>query len=701
MGTYHLTTADGATYEVQAPDEHAALAAIQHPSVTGKPAAPKMDAAGDIGGGIVGGAARGLVGLATAPATVPHMLAHGAALGAEWLARKAMGLPEPTQEQADAKNRAEAEGQLVPSPGVVAAAINQAADDIAYHPTTTAGKFASSIAEFAPSAITGPGGAVRKLIETTVPAVASEAAGQATHVPDNATPEQKAASWEPYARIAAGIVAGAPVSGIAAMYHSAPARMVADATRGVTPAQFQAAQDLQTYAAKLPKPVNLTGPEALQFVTEGGTNLGGAMRVVEGSTGGGAKTAQFFAKRPGQVSAALGQALDKIAPASKNPSSIGVRAADAAQAALDKARQDINDSTRPLYDHVAPHEIPPQDFVPIAKSAAFRASLDRLRNDPVVGPEHVNLPDNSIGVIDAVTKDMNTHGEALSNAMNPGFNPQAAAIYRSDAQKARDIARNPGLGGNAAYDEALLAQEQARKNILNPMERGPVGAMAKYQGTQVTNNTNSAIDAIFPQKRTNEGGHHEIADALQRIGERDALIGNDLTRQHLANAYDIASTDLQGSANQYAGANFRKAVAGSPQKRLNLEAALNAIPGGKAAEIPQLLDVFRATGMRMRPGSNTSHDTQLKADLGEAPLPAQAARAAVTGGLSLPGLVMGMHDASKRAWLGKRTGGLADLFLAPDSVSQIAALAQRDPQSPLVQMFARAMLQAPLETRPQ
>jgi hypothetical protein len=34
-----------------------------------------------------------------------------------------------------------------------------------------------------------------------------------------------------------------------------------------------------------------------------------------------------------------------------------------------------------------------------------------------------------------------------------------------------------------------------------------------------------------------------------------------------------------------------------------------------------------------------------------------------------------VRDAAERAWLGRRTSTLADLFVAPDSVEQIRAMA--------------------------
>ncbi len=69
-----------------------------------------------------------------------------------------------------------------------------------YEPQTTAGEYAETIGEFAPTALMGPGSVARKTAMAVVPAVASETAGQMTG--DN-----------PYAKAGTAIVASALTAG--------------------------------------------------------------------------------------------------------------------------------------------------------------------------------------------------------------------------------------------------------------------------------------------------------------------------------------------------------------------------------------------------------------------------------------------------------------------------------------------------------
>lgn len=68
-----------------------------------------------------------------------------------------------------------------------------------YKPTTTTGKYSQTVGEFLPGAVIGPGGVARNVVvQGVIPALASEAAGQATE-----------GTWaEPYARAAGAVVGG-------------------------------------------------------------------------------------------------------------------------------------------------------------------------------------------------------------------------------------------------------------------------------------------------------------------------------------------------------------------------------------------------------------------------------------------------------------------------------------------------------------
>ncbi len=134
-------------------------------------------------------------------------------------------------------------------------------------------------------------------------------------------------------------------------------------------------------------------------------------------------------------------------------------------------------ATQPLYRASEGQTLSPTDFAPIADDPAFQASLAGLRADPVLGMTYAGQPDNAIGVIDAVTKDMGARGQALSNAANPGFQPEAAALYARGARKARDIAHD-----RVRVELDTIETSALYLNLLRDMKRvnGHIVAAAAY-----------------------------------------------------------------------------------------------------------------------------------------------------------------------------------------------------------------------------
>lgn len=548
-------------------------------------------------------------------------------------------------------------------------------------PQTIPGKMTEAIFANAPAAVTGGGGTLARVANVVVPAVTSEAAGEAS----------AGTKFEPLMRFLGGLF-GNGALGVARAQRGAPERMVREATEGVTPAEYDAAAALQARAAATGVP--LSGPEAVQATTNNATRLGDVQRVVENSAGGGSQMARFYSERPGQVDAATGRTLDTIAPESARPSTLGPQAAEAATNELDQVRRNINTATRPAYQAAENHVLAPADFDPIARDSAFQASLRRLRNDEVLGPEYAHRPDNSVAVVDAVTKDMRDRGIALGNATNPGFSSQTAARYTQGSAEARDIARDPARGGVQAYDDALVAQEQARRQNLNPLEQGPLGAVA------AATDTRGAANAVLPSKPLT-GGANELVDAITRIERQTPGVGAALVRQRLADQYDTSAGRLVGGENQYGGARFAKDIAGTPQAETNLNAVTDALRvgpwqagGPPPSSVQDLVDVLRATGTRKPQGSATAFNQQLNKELSLPPISAEVAAALKSGGLTIP---TGVRDRARRAWLGRGTSTLADMFLAPDSVEQIRDVANRAAQTPMTDAMLRQLFETPGE----
>lgn len=548
--------------------------------------------------------------------------------------------------------------------------VRQLMDDNLHAPQTTPGKYAGTIAEFA-----APGGLPSKgarfaetgldvarrygadvLGNVIAPAVVSETAGQLSE----GTP------YEGMMRFLGALFGNAGTAAV--RVHNAPESVVRRATGDLTDEQWQRARDLQSNGLG----VGLTGPEAISQATGGASALPSVQRVVEGSTNGGARMGPFFAQRVGQVGSAVGDVLDRVAPQSAQPSTLGQSAAEAAANVIDRARQGVNAQTRPLYAAAEMQTIPESQFGQIAADPRYAAGVERLRANSELAPDYMTspvsaagpvvpepLPPNSIKVVDAVTKDLNARGEALANTSNPLYGPELAGKSREAAADARNLATTT----SPEYAQALAEQEALRRTVLNPLEQGPVGRVA------AATDTVGAGNALLPHDPLT-GSAGEAADAARRLVAEDPATTAALVRQNLADRFTKASTETQEGVRDYAGAKFRKDVAGNDTRQEVLDAVLRALPDGDvtADRMGELLDVLQATGRRKPIGSATEFNRTLNADLGDASPAARAIAVATSLGRSL---FTNAGDAVRRKAMRDGVSALADMFIAPNSVDLI------------------------------
>jgi len=141
------------------------------------------DVAKSAGSGLV----KGGVGLVALPGTVEQL----GRMGVNYVGDKLTGNPQTVSPET-----------VLPGYAGTKKAVEDNITGPLYKPKTTAGEYASTIAEFAPGMLfpagAGAGLAARAGLNVVAPAVASETAGQLT----------KGTSYEPYARVAGGLAGG-------------------------------------------------------------------------------------------------------------------------------------------------------------------------------------------------------------------------------------------------------------------------------------------------------------------------------------------------------------------------------------------------------------------------------------------------------------------------------------------------------------
>lgn len=191
MAKYQITSPDGATYEITAPDDADEAAVLEYAKTQfgakpeqPKPAPPPVTAgemATDVAKSAGVGLAQGAIGLATLPGNLEALGRAGINAGAGML-----GIKPPVSDETYLTNFDDAKRRIEPYTGKF------------YEPQTTMGKFARTIGEFAPLAVGGPAGLAARGVRAAAPAIASEAAGQAT----------EGTAAEPWARVGGALAGG-------------------------------------------------------------------------------------------------------------------------------------------------------------------------------------------------------------------------------------------------------------------------------------------------------------------------------------------------------------------------------------------------------------------------------------------------------------------------------------------------------------
>lgn len=642
-----------------------------------KPAEAKVGVAEDVAKSGASGLARGVIGLVGLPGTVAQLARTGADALADQTVGRAVNYaktgsftapsPAPTEELIRQNRLA----GFVPDPGRVISgeAITDAAATVApgikYQPQTVAGEYARTVGEFAPGLLS-PGSMAQKIVGGVLaPALLSETAGQAT----------KGTAFEPYARAAGAVVGG--VGANLAMRPNTAQKAVAASMGGVDDATMVRAGQIMNEAQA--RGVALTWPEAVaQASNGGGRGLTNLQRVVEGSQGGGDIMGGFMAQRPGQIEAAARREFSGIAPQSQAPSTLGPAVGEAAESRINDVRGAINAATDPLYSAAEKVRLSPQDMARVRALPGYKEAADTVRNTPQLARYVQGLPEDSVGFLNEVKKQLDTSAKASASPVNVQQNMQVSAGYGLDA----DAVRQAGEAASSAYAKALAVQEAARKQFLEPLLQGPLGRIADK-----SIETRQAISALFPTNPL-PGGAGEISDAVSALAKKNPMAARQLVRAHVESVFNESTQALQSGANQFGGAGFVATLKGNPQQAENLSAAVRGVAGPDAAKgFDTFLDVVAATGQRQRIGSQTAFNQEMQDVLRRGGAIGEAANIAATGGIKLPGKI---KDAYEQWRLGKNTEQIARLITDPNALPLFRRLAQEAPGSSRAQaMVAR------------
>lgn len=658
----------------------------------------------DVAKTILPGLVRGAAGVAGLPRMLEDVAAAAAAVpGRAYNKFFGTGVYEDTP--AMAKGRQEAPtGMQPPSQEQIVSGIEGVIGPL-YKPQTVAGEYANTLAEFAPGAVFGVGGAVARAAQVAVPAVVSETAGQAARA---MVPEA-----EPYARVGGAIVGGIGAS-LASPSNPVSAGLK-PAMEGIGAREIAAAEDLMKTASA--QGVRLTWPEAIQSVTNGGTGLGNVQRVVENSAGGGAKMRGFMADRPQQIERAARETFDTVAPQIDELSPLGPQVGSAFEATVKDAERVRSLAVEPFYKAAGPQVVNKiDDFVTeLRKQAAgdktgiVGGKLREIEKILTEIPGKAAVPATRTPVTDPNTGRVIRYDQT-------GGSPATPPKYISDIENLdrarkyfRDIIGLPQIGEKAItkeqasaistslddlrtkmvssspdYAQGVSEYQRISKDVLEPLMQGPIGKLADKDLT-----TRKAIQTLFePNPSITD---REVTKAIGALSSKNPMAARKIVRAHLEKTFNETAQALPSGENQFGGAAFSAALRGNAQQRANLEAAIKALPnsGATVDRLEKFLTVVEATGQRQRAGSQTAFNAEMQDIFRKGGKVGEISSALSTGGIKIPARLTKWYEEYR---LGKNMGQLAEMMTNPKAGVIWKQIAKEQPNSAKARALALRLI---------
>jgi hypothetical protein len=285
--------------------------------------------------------------------------------------------------------------------------------------------------------------------------------------------------------------------------------------------------------------------------------------------------------------------------------------------------------------------------------------------------------------------------KANRNKINLGLNPTAeektaAGVLKGSVSDLDNLIKDV----SPSIRNGRLIYEQLSREVVDPLLKGPIGKLAGKGADAQKEATYSRAMSEMQSDTANPKRIKTIADEFNKV---DKTAFPNLTRAYLENKLNTSLKDLQGRRNPGAGANFRNALAGTPQDAANLRAMIEKSAEAQGQD-PQksyqgfrkLLDVLDATGRVPGMGSQTQSRMENAATARES-----LVAGALETKFSSPGGQIAKFLRNKA--YGGTYKKLADVFTDPDSVRKMQELVNLKPTSLQAQRLVLSLLTSPAQ----
>lgn len=423
-----------------------------------------------------------------------------------------------------------------------------------------------------------------------VPSLLSAAGEEAVAFPFRGTP------LEPSARVVGSLTA--PLISIPSALKSPMERMYSESTQRMTPAQIQAASELQQQSFKAGMPV--TSFEAMQQAAGGRTTLPALQRQVEGMPASAPQMAEFMAERGNITQRTLQEQFPQTTRAQ-----LGTQMQQAAKAEQRALEKQLVKEAGPAYEAIKAKKIPMSWMTNLERESAVITEAGKaVDNIPAYQDLLKGYPDNSIARIEAMRQFLADKYDNLAAVAQGKVTGEMTAY-----QKARQNLLEKADKQVPAYAAARDDYQKARERIVGPLTETPIPAIA------ATSEVPKQFGELFATKAAEINlTPDKVTKAVRALAKTDPELPREFLNQYMRASLE----NVQRAASTQAGTvgpRFADTVAKNTTQRANLQAAIVEVYGenGKQAAkgFNSMMNILEAQGRRLPAGSPTAEKGML------------------------------------------------------------------------------------------
>jgi len=459
----------------------------------------------------------------------------------------------------------------------------------------------------------------------------------------------KGTDLEPYARVVGGVAT--PLLGAPSALQSPLQRMYTESTERMTPAQIQAASQLQQQSFRAGMPV--TSFEAMQQAAGGRTTLPALQRQVEGVPASAPQMAEFMAERGATTQRTLQEQFPQT-----TRTQLGTEMQQAAQAEQRALEKQLVKEAGPAYEAVKAKKIPMSWMTNLERESAVIAEAGKaVDNIPAYQDLLKGFPDNSIARIEAMRQFLADKYDNLAVAAQGKVTGEMTAY-----QKARQNLLEKADKQVPAYAAARDDYQKARERIVGPLTETPIPSIA------ATSEVPKQFGELFATKAAEINlTPDKVTKAVRALAKTDPNLPKEFLNQYMRASLE----NVQRAASTQAGTvgpRFADTIAKNATQRANLEAAFVEIYGDKGKQaakgLNSMMNILEAQGRRLPAGSPTAEKGML----------AEASMGAISQTLKQPLSAVG--NLYQSVFFARDYRNMAKAMTSPDGVMALENIAK-------------------------